>query len=410
MSLQTRLFLFFITIVVLPLAIASLISQRIIVRELEARARDDLGQGNRAAMDLYERKAGQASDRVQLLVSDREFTRLLLGRRYLELQGLIGDRLGKDGTQIDYLVVADPQGRVLAQAISQAEFLPGVAPPTAEEIASEAGPPHRRLLVTRVAVAIRSGDPLVQVANVFGGYFLDKAFVQDLAATTGLDATVLIDQRAISSTLKAVLQSEQPIFLSVPQDLPRRQPFLKTRIAEETIYTIPAPLAEGIPVSEAALVMSTQERLILGLRRTVLFSMILLVFLAIVGSMLLGLLLSRVIARPLRKLAAGANAIAGGNYDQHIRVRSRDEVGQLARAFNEMAHRLSIHIAQLRDSREEVKRALTRFGEALRATHDEQTLLNVVLETSMDALRAQRGMLMSSTPDADELIFAAARG
>ncbi|MGH7426704.1 MAG: diguanylate cyclase, partial [Candidatus Methylomirabilales bacterium] len=44
------------------------------------------------------------------------------------------------------------------------------------------------------------------------------------------------------------------------------------------------------------------------------------------------------------------------------------------------------------------------------ATHDEQTLLNVVLETSMDALRAQRGMLMSSTPDADELIFAAARG
>ena len=53
-----------------------------------------------------------------------------------------------------------------------------------------------------------------------------------------------------------------------------------------------------------------------------------------------GLLLSGAIARPLRRLTAAAGAVAQGQLDQQVPVRSRDELGRLSRAFNEMTSRL----------------------------------------------------------------------
>jgi signal transduction histidine kinase len=60
----------------------------------------------------------------------------------------------------------------------------------------------------------------------------------------------------------------------------------------------------------------------------------------LVLSALVGLLLSRAIARPLRRLTAAAGAVAQGHLDQQVPVRSRDELGRLSRAFNEMTARL----------------------------------------------------------------------
>jgi signal transduction histidine kinase len=53
-----------------------------------------------------------------------------------------------------------------------------------------------------------------------------------------------------------------------------------------------------------------------------------------------GLLLSRAIARPLRRLTEAAAAVARGRLDQQVPVRSRDELGRLTRTFNEMTARL----------------------------------------------------------------------
>ncbi len=53
-----------------------------------------------------------------------------------------------------------------------------------------------------------------------------------------------------------------------------------------------------------------------------------------------GLLLSQAIAGPVRRLTAAAGAVAQGKFDQQVPVRSRDEVGRLSRAFNDMTARL----------------------------------------------------------------------
>ena len=54
-------------------------------------------------------------------------------------------------------------------------------------------------------------------------------------------------------------------------------------------------------------------------------------------ALLLSLLLTRYLARPLRELATAARRVATGDLAQRVPIRSRDEVGALAAAFNEMA-------------------------------------------------------------------------
>ena len=62
--------------------------------------------------------------------------------------------------------------------------------------------------------------------------------------------------------------------------------------------------------------------------------------LALVLSAGAGMLLSGAITRPLRRLTEAAGAVADGKLDLRVPVQSRDELGQLSVAFNEMTGRL----------------------------------------------------------------------
>jgi signal transduction histidine kinase len=62
--------------------------------------------------------------------------------------------------------------------------------------------------------------------------------------------------------------------------------------------------------------------------------------LAAVGALALVQLLARGMTSPLREMASAASAMARGDYGRRVRATSRDEVGELARAFNAMAAEL----------------------------------------------------------------------
>jgi signal transduction histidine kinase len=63
------------------------------------------------------------------------------------------------------------------------------------------------------------------------------------------------------------------------------------------------------------------------------------------GVILLGLLLgwwvSARVTRPIEELATGAREVAAGHWQARVNIRSRDEIGQLADAFNEMTRQLA---------------------------------------------------------------------
>jgi class 3 adenylate cyclase len=68
---------------------------------------------------------------------------------------------------------------------------------------------------------------------------------------------------------------------------------------------------------------------------------------------------AQVFVRPIRRLEAGARKISGGDYDVAIPLESRDEIGDLTQAFNEMTRNLGIKEDLLNDQRRENDRLLS---------------------------------------------------
>jgi signal transduction histidine kinase len=80
------------------------------------------------------------------------------------------------------------------------------------------------------------------------------------------------------------------------------------------------------------------------LKRDILF-----VTLGVIGiGFLLTLIFTRILLKPIEELASATEKIAEGDLSQAVKIRSRDEIGDLARAFNQMT-------LQLKDSRNELE-------------------------------------------------------
>jgi class 3 adenylate cyclase len=70
------------------------------------------------------------------------------------------------------------------------------------------------------------------------------------------------------------------------------------------------------------------------------------------------MLIAQLFVGPIRRLQAGAQEISSGNYDVTIPVTSRDEIGDLTVAFNEMSRNLQIKDELLTEQRNENDRLL----------------------------------------------------
>ncbi|MGD8238274.1 MAG: HAMP domain-containing protein, partial [Armatimonadota bacterium] len=109
--------------------------------------------------------------------------------------------------------------------------------------------------------------------------------------------------------------------------------------------------------------------------------------LAFVCAVAFGAVLCRMIVRPIGELAEGTRRIADGDYDHRVHVPQRNELGELAGAFNSMAEQLDEHRRQER---------LTLIGRmASGVIHDLRTPMAIV-RTSMPVL------LRKDAPDDDK--------
>jgi signal transduction histidine kinase len=68
---------------------------------------------------------------------------------------------------------------------------------------------------------------------------------------------------------------------------------------------------------------------------------------ALVVALAMGILLARTLTRPLNALTQAAQRITQGQLEQEVKVRSNDEIGQLAEAFNRMSQEVA-RVNQLR--------------------------------------------------------------
>jgi two-component system, OmpR family, phosphate regulon sensor histidine kinase PhoR len=112
-----------------------------------------------------------------------------------------------------------------------------------------------------------------------------------------------------------------------------------TTLGQRMMYVAVPVSHEGqvMGVARVALPLAAIEGLVHRLTASIISAMAI----TLVIIMLAGWLISRLITRPIRKLTAASKEIASGKLGQRIAITSRDEVGELAKAFNQMSLKLA---------------------------------------------------------------------
>jgi PAS domain S-box-containing protein len=90
------------------------------------------------------------------------------------------------------------------------------------------------------------------------------------------------------------------------------------------------------------------------------FSILTIGLINVLLAIIFSLFLNQVIVNPIERFTNRAEAIADGDFEQKIKIRKSDEIGQLANSFDRMAEKLKKDINIIKDSEKKIK-SLAKF-------------------------------------------------
>ena len=180
-----------------------------------------------------------------------------------------------------------------------------------------------------------------------------------------------------------------------PLDVPRGPSRHRLELNGERVRVLIAD-TPGSSATEPTLgVLSPQDSIdaaTAGIQQRLLVGLLAALFLIALVAYLEG----RSIVRTVSSIARAANSIARGKLDERVPVQGRDELAKLGNAFNQMADQLQQRLEELESERHRLNEAVSRFGDALAATHDVDQLMRAIVETAVEATGASGGMLVGS--------------
>jgi signal transduction histidine kinase len=118
---------------------------------------------------------------------------------------------------------------------------------------------------------------------------------------------------------------------------------------------------------------------------------------AILTSILLAgaasLLLTRQVTRPLSETRDAAIRVASGDYAATVPVKSRDELGEVARAFNYMAEEIEHYVGEIQEQKARLEAVLEASPEAVVATDPDErvTMVNPAAARMLSIRPSDRG-------------------
>ena len=358
MPLRVRLSITLVAIVLIPLTVTALVVLVMINQQQDRRTGDQLEYGAASLAAVLKSSALRADDAAGDLITAGA-GQALTAKDPKVVQARVSQFARGSGA--DFVAIVDKNGNVVGSSVKRApKFGLAKSPPDATtHIQQIAKSLDRRAtpyaLYSGVAITVNDCATCT-IGHAVAGFWLDDKTLRDVTPAhtdvtfadpaTGPTTTTLTDPALVDSVVGT-------------------GPAAKATPAGRLLVTASKVVEYG-PVSYASIsreaAQQNQERTWRGLVA------ILAVFVAMAG--MLGWLMARVTTRPLAELSDAALAVAGGKLDTHIDIRSRDEVGKLALAFNTMTDELRTYIHALQDSRDELKRNLTRLGDTLSSTHD----------------------------------------
>ncbi len=347
MSFRGRLRVFFTIIVIVPMVAVAAVLYRLTADSETGKADAGIAAGMRVAFSLYDTSAGRAEPGLRGLAADQNFV----------------DGLAAGGSRAQSAlrrVAATPA--VVAAAFRDAE--------TGRTF--QAGGP------SAVAAA---GAPLVEgrrqrLGTLSLSVTSARAYATTLRRLTGLQVGVSRGGRVLADTGGAARR--------VPPgggDFELRGEEYRGRSARLR-ETVGPPVVVSVydPTSELTGSLGNSRILIGG---------ILLAFL------LLALASSVFVVRALQdqigSFLDAARRLAKGDFKQPVPTHGGDEFALLGREFNSMSEQLEAKIDELDGKRRELEETIRRVGAAFASGLDPQGILEVMLDTAVDACEADAG-------------------
>ncbi|MFC1715371.1 PP2C family protein-serine/threonine phosphatase [Candidatus Poribacteria bacterium] len=201
----------------------------------------------------------------------------------------------------------------------------------------------------------------------------------------------------------------------VSMDLDRIQPLLDGGETLANLQDIVAGIDEGdISIRDARTMelsdpKSSSPRIAIGyifpmlnqMRSLIVWIALILILIFTAIAVLMSFLLAGRITRPIRDLASAMQEASEGNLDTAVKVRSRDEVGRLARVFNGMIYQLKEKTSELEQLNRTLEERVQRgIAELRRRDEAEKQRLNGEVQRAREV---QMGLLPQSQPQIEGL-------
>jgi two-component system nitrogen regulation sensor histidine kinase NtrY len=191
---------------------------------------------------------------------------------------------------------------------------------------------------------------------IIGGRRLDQNFLASLVPPAGTRALLYrnlepgFSAAALTDVNGSFEQADrlQPLIEQIqkqPKPTVRTIDWTENAADAESFHAIPLPGRNNELL--AVLLLGSSRRELVLLTRHILQIAAAVAGAAIFIGLLISLWVSARITRPLEELAEGAREVASGRWDTVIDLRGKDEIGQLASAFNEMTQTLATQRDQL---------------------------------------------------------------
>lgn len=127
---------------------------------------------------------------------------------------------------------------------------------------------------------------------------------------------------------------------------------------------------------------------------------------AMVTAICLGIFISNIISKPVRKLAKAADRIAEGDLDAYIDINTKEEIGALAKAFNKMVDNLNEVISSINAAADQVAAGAKQVSDSsidLSQGATEQASTIEELTASLEEIAAQTRLNADNSNQANSL-------
>jgi PAS domain S-box-containing protein len=313
-------------------------------QQIESLAWAQLNLGQRTAQAFYEDQQRILID-LALLTSQRPTLPQLLTQEQSEpLAGYL--KTIQEEAELDLLIICSPGKNSIPHMDTEISInmcrLPN---PTGLHIVSSEVPSAQIWMLAAHTV----GEETVDLGKVIVGTAVDDAFIRQMRSQTGLEHTLLVNERPSASSLPGGVDAwqtavRQSVYTTIAKNITAPATL---SLNGHPYYTSRLPLAAPGLVDEAALdvagIAATERRLTWTLTGSIFF-------VALAGSAL-GVLMARRIGRPLSQLTRAATGMQQGDLHSSISIPPQvSEATQVAQALENARIKLQRTLSDLRQA------------------------------------------------------------